>query len=140
MAILGFSGTSEGMTQKQRETLRYLFCELELMELHHGDCIGADSQAHEIARKMSCRIVSHPPSNSTKRAFKKADVTRDVLPYLERNRKIAEEGIDGLVAAPLLDEEVLRSGTWSTVRRAIKLSRRVLIIRRDGTFYEKKNI
>ena len=28
---------------------------------HHGDCIGADAEAHDIAVAMACEIVIHSP-------------------------------------------------------------------------------
>ena len=40
---------------------------------------------------------------------------------------------DTLVAAPKEDEEVVRSGTWATVRYARKAGRVVLVVRPDGT-------
>lgn len=50
---------------------------------------------------------------------------RPAKPYLERNKDIANEGIDGLIAAPSGWVEELRSGTWATVRYARKLKRTI---------------
>lgn len=64
--ILGFTGTSHGMTQRQRATVKYLFCELLLTELHHGDCLGADKEAHNLALLMFVNVVVHPPKGIIK--------------------------------------------------------------------------
>ena len=38
-------------------------------ELHHGDAMGADAFAHQIAVSLGMRIVVHPPENNRYRAF-----------------------------------------------------------------------
>jgi hypothetical protein len=38
-------------------------------ELHHGDCVGADSEAHDIADACGYNIVLHPPTNYSERAW-----------------------------------------------------------------------
>jgi hypothetical protein len=85
-------------------------------ELHHGDCVGWDKQAHDAAKAMGIRTVAHPPSNPSMRAYCEADDVRAPLPYLDRNKAIVA-ACDRLVAAPDRPEET-RSGTWSTVRHA----------------------
>ena len=81
------------------------------------------------AKKIGIRI--YPPLDSTLRAFI-AKTCEVALPYLERNRKIVDNS-DMLLAAPAGPEaEHLRSGTWSTIRYAIKMGKRVFIILPDG--------
>jgi len=99
---------------------------------HHGDCINADETSHHIARELGFHIISHPPSDESKRAFTVADEVRDPKPYMERNEDIALESEQGVIAAPRQHFEVVRSGTWSTVRRARKLDRPVLFVWPDG--------
>lgn len=60
---VGFTGTHHGMTLGQQEAFRKLLCELDTIEFHHGDCIGADVQAHMIAMDYPIRIVVHPPTD-----------------------------------------------------------------------------
>lgn len=137
--ILAFSGTSRGMTTAQRATVRRLFIALGLHILHHGDCIGSDAQAHAIAKHMRARIVGHPPDDDKARAFCDFDEIRAVAPYLVRNTHIAQDGVDGLIAAPPNYSEVKRGeggGTWSTVRRARKLHRRIWLVFPDGSVKE----
>jgi hypothetical protein len=52
---------------------------------------------------------------------------------LERNLTIVQHS-DIVIVTPKEDDEVQRSGTWATVRRARKLRRLIKHIRLDGTF------
>lgn len=117
--ILGFTGTGKGMTVDQLKALVALLNKLRPSEFHHGDCVGADREAHHIVRyhAPTCRIVVHPPIIDSARSFCKGDEIQPPLPYLERNRAIVA-ACDALAAAPLTKEERLRSGTWMTVRAA----------------------
>jgi hypothetical protein len=117
--ILGFTGTSRGMTQRQRATVRYLFSELMLRTLHHGICVGADVEAHREAEEIEAYIVGHPPTDQ-KSMFQglKFDELRKPFGYLTRNRHIVAEGVDGLIAAPkdFVEPANLRGqGTWTTI-------------------------
>jgi hypothetical protein len=133
----GFTGTQKGMTQRQRETVRYLFSELQLTTLHHGDCIGADAQAHEIAKRMRAWIEVHPPSDDVKRAFCKGHKEHPPRLHLVRDRDIVKAGVDGLIATPRQHHEILRSGTWATIRYARKQGRHTWIVHPDGTWVEE---
>jgi len=126
---VGFTGTQYGMTDHQKRAVRELLGRLKPSEFHHGDCVGADEEAHEIVRSLpfEVKIVSHPPSNPKKRAFCKADEEREPKPYLERNRDIVDD-TSVLVACPSSVKEVLRSGTWTTWRYARKSSREIYLI------------
>ena len=130
---VGFTGTREGMTDQQRATvLRLLSKELLDAEwLHHGDCIGADHQAGQIAIFCGVKQHAHPPTSDRLRAWTLADRTDKPLPYLERNRAIVD-ATDILIAAPRGPEEQ-RSGTWSTVRYARKVGKPVIIVWPDGS-------
>ncbi len=130
---IGFTGTQTGMTAAQKWQLGELLAGAAI-ELHHGDCVGADCEAHTIALAHGRRIVIHPPDNPTKRAWcQQASFIMDGKPYLKRNRNIIE-ATNRLIAAPKSKAEELRSGTWSTVRFARKLRRPILILFPDGTW------
>lgn len=113
---VGFTGTRRGMTDLQTEEVndwlrRYAGA------LHHGDCVGADEQAHALGLGWLW-IVVHPPLNEKYRAFVKGgDEYRDPAPYLIRNHAIVDE-TEVLIATPKEPTEVLRSGTWATIRYA----------------------
>lgn len=132
----GFTGTQRGMTASQRDALRD-YLRGSRGEFHHGDCIGADSEAHEIANCMGYRIIGHPPSDPSKRAFRACHELRPEKPYLERNKDIVLE-TTALIAAPGEVKEQLRSGTWSTVRFARKQGKCVVIIFPDGAVSQSR--
>lgn len=137
---IGFTGTQEGMTVKQlRGVGQVLLCHLLVeylpVNFHHGDCIGADAQAHTLARALWFRVFIHPPTDESKRAFCKANPERIApsKPYLDRNKDIVAE-TDVLIATPSqqVGEVIRGSGTWYTVRYARKLGRQIYIVRPDG--------
>lgn len=135
---VGFTGTQMGMTPEQSANLiEALQTLMRYSDFHHGDCMGADAQAHEIAVSLRYRIILHPPSNSDKRAFCLADEARKPLGYLDRNTEIVKE-TEILIACPKEVTEQLRSGTWSTVRRARKLNRNILVLFPDGSTKKEK--
>jgi hypothetical protein len=137
MFELSFTGTQKGMTDAQFYSIQGLVRKCHSKHgktrAHHGDCIGADEEFDVICRAQGFWMVGHPPTNSSKRAFCKFDEIRKPLPYLERNKAIVNEG-NFLIAAPETPEEVLRSGTWSTIRYARKVGRKYVIVLPDGSF------
>lgn len=130
---IGFTGTEVGMTHKQQEVVKWLL-QRGPAELHHGDCIGADSQAHELCLLEGVRIVIHPPEDPKKRAFCIGwDEIREEKPYLDRNHDIVNE-CELLIATPQTPHEILRSGTWATVRYARNKPKiDIAIVNPDGT-------
>jgi hypothetical protein len=128
---IGFTGTQRGMTERQRQALSCALDELHATAFHHGDCIGADAQAHDIAAIMGCEIVIHPPALDAKRAWKRSEQMRKPRSYLSRSKDIVRD-TDMLIAAPAEATEQLRTGTWSTVRFARKIGRTVWVILPSG--------
>lgn len=145
---VGFTGTQRGMTEAQKQTVESFLRSSGATEFHHGDCIGADAQAAYIAGEVGICTFVHPPEDQHKRArFVSGEVPTtfyDPLPYLERNHSIVD-CTDVLLATPKTNKEELRSGTWATIRYAIRISLRaqsnttksVIIIYPDGSFVEK---
>ena len=100
---------------------------------HHGDCVGSDSLAHIIALDLGYRVVIHPPQDPKLRAYSSPEPTNDISileprPYLERNRAIVDS-VEQMIAVPRAISRVhgkvevprgTRSGTWYTVRYALK--------------------
>jgi len=132
MKKVGFTSTSEGMTKNQKRNLLGILFELGDFEFHHGDCVGGDEQAHKIAKKLNGKIVVHPPINPNKRAFCKGGKILPPKEYLARNKDIVNGGRDLLIAAPKERSEILRSGTWSTIRYARKKKREIVILKPTG--------
>lgn len=117
MALLhiGFTGTRRGMTEEQKAQVKLILNSLA-GTLHHGDCIGADAEAHEIARSCGLNIVVHPPEIDTLRAWCLGDFIHPARPYLTRNREIVMTS-EVMICCPK-EAETRRSGTWATIRKA----------------------
>lgn len=132
---VGFSGTQLGCADRQVVALAQVLVALGCQTLHHGDCVGGDRIAHWIARAMGARVELHPPVDPAKRAFCgmfPGELVHRPGEYLARNLDIVL-AVPVLVATPREETgETLRSGTWSTVRRARAHHRRVVIVRPSG--------
>jgi hypothetical protein len=107
-------------------------------EFHHGDCLSADAEAHEIAKAARLKTHVHPPDNDRMRAFKRGNVNYEPMPYRARNHAIVL-ACNVLVAAPATAVEEQRSGTWATVRCARKLGKPVAMIQPGGTIKVEMN-
>ena len=140
MIHIGWTGTQLGMTDAQKLNAYGLMLELFATDLHHGDAIGADDQADQIARDLGIRRHLHIPLNGSRRARCIAregfDVVYAPLPYLERNKAIVDAS-EALIAAPKEMHETLRSGTWATVRYARRQGKPVHILWPDGSLSEE---
>jgi len=134
------------MSQEQKSMLRGLMSSYSPFILHHGDCFGADCEAHGIALEIGgcVGIEIHPPENEYKRAWcslvenqNKVIGSHNPKPYLKRNHDIVE-ATTVLIAAPKEKKEVLRSGTWATVRYARKAHRKIQLLYPDGTLHNEE--
>lgn len=134
---VGFTGTRKGMTDRQKMVFIMVIAQLEPDEFHHGDCVGADAEAHNIARKFGAKIFIHPPDNNSMRAFKEGGIFHEPKPYLDRNKDIVCSS-DIMIATPDSSVEKVRSGTWSTIRYAVKLKRSVYVITPTGDLILKR--
>lgn len=141
---VGFTGTRNGMTDRQLEgvalTLSACVWIQGATEFHHGDCVGADEQAHSLALRFREQqqlkgwpglvVVVHPPRDSVLRAWcSEGDEYRPELGYLERDRNIVD-AVDWLIAAP--GENGLRGGTGYTYRYALNQGKGIWVVRMDG--------
>ena len=128
---IGFTGSREGMSDSQVESFYMLLGKMGMTEFHHGDCMGADAEAHMIVQNSfpDVKIVVHPPKEQIARAYCDGDELRPQFDYLERDKHIVEE-CEFLFAAPLRSQEQARSGTWATIRHARHISRLHIILPR----------
>lgn len=117
---IGFTGSRDGMTYFQKQSVHRSLSLIKKRNkttklfFHHGDCIGADAQAHLIAAKLGFIIVVHPPTDNTRRAFMQG-IVLPPKPFMDRNRDIVNES-HLMIACPKTRQESLRSGTWATIR------------------------
>ena len=124
--IVGFTGTRQGMNDFQKSQVQQFLSGLVSTEVHHGDCLGADEDFDAIAYQRGLKIVIHPPENSTHRAWCSDGEVLKPKPYIVRNHDIVD-ACDVLLACPS-GPEVVRSGTWATIRYAKKQGKNVIII------------
>ena len=131
---IGFTGTRDGLTPQQKERLRKALIHFQPTEFHHGDCVGADAESQKFIDDLFpfCKVVIHPPIDTTLRALCKGDEYRECKPFLERNWNIVSE-CEILLACPKEMDEDLRSGTWTTVRYGRELKKKGFLIFRDGS-------
>lgn len=142
---VGFTGSQHLITDQQIMEVERLVWEIRPKEVRHGDSIKSDAVFHMIS--MCCPYVQkihlHIPENESKRAFCDSippRIIRDNLelvvwpakPYLDRNKDIVK-GSKIMIATPKEHEEQLRSGTWSTIRYAIKTKIRLIIVYPNGS-------
>lgn len=114
---VGFTGTRKGMSQDQLDQLYFVlgwFVVPRPPEFHYSTHVTAelvaDRQAAAAAARFGCALWAH---NSVPGA------------ELARDRALVD-AVDVLVAAPGQDDELLRSGTWATVRYMQQLKRPVI--------------
>lgn len=134
--IVGFTGTRDGMTREQHAVVAQRIHALRPTEVHHGCCVGADAELHEVARWF-WPVVGHPGPPGPNRAelvgFHRLCAAKD---YGPRNQDIVD-CCDMLVAAPKESREQSSGGTWQTVRRARAAGRKIVIVWPDGSAREE---
>lgn len=130
---VGITATRRGLTDYQKmtvsSTLESLLFEYT-NQLHHGMCIGGDLQVHKICRGLfgkNVEIHGHPSNLDRFRAQCDCDVYYTPKAPLVRNRDIVI-AVQTMIALPGEDEEILRSGTWATIRYARMVKRQMITI------------
>jgi hypothetical protein len=139
--IVGFTGTQQGMNPVQAGRVIALLMELRPEVVVHGDCVGADADFDELMQSLkregvAVRVEIRPgvdaQGKSPARAYTKtANTVHQAKPYMKRNEDIVRQ-CDVLIAAPAQDKMAVRSGTWATVRRALKMQKPVYVVMRNG--------
>ena len=124
--IYGFTGTRNGLNENQKCQIIKLLNDNNITEAHHGDCIGADTDFHNLCQSKNIKIIIHPPNINKLRSFSKSNDILKPKPFLDRNKDIVND-CDILIACPENDQETLRSGTWSTIRYAKKINKPILL-------------
>lgn len=126
---VGISGTRYGASPKQLNKIVELLMDFRksgAKNFRHGDCIGVDIEAANIARKLGYYIIKHPGPIGMKT---EADETMVPLPFLDRNKVIVRmSGI--MLIVPYSNKEIMRSGTWATYRYAKKINVPIRMVER----------
>lgn len=137
---VGFTGTREGMNYAQKYRIysylvrNFIYPEWTEVVVHHGDCIGSDSDFHFMAKSLGMLVCVHPPEDNSLRAFCDGDMLSAPLDYRERDRIIVRES-DLLLATP---QERFRppapsGGTWYTINHAVSSGVKAVIFYSDGS-------
>ena len=133
--MIGFTGNRFGLKENQKKGILNILDTYQNMTLYHGDCVGADTEFHNICVEYKknninkiINIIIFPPDNDKLRGFNKGDIIMPPKPYLKRNEDIVKK-CDILIACPIdKDKEILRSGTWSCIRKARKLNKTIYLL------------
>lgn len=145
---VGFTGTRVGMTDRQRAVVIDLLLAERAEIVYHGGCVGADTEFDCICYYFFPRGITTVIHPSNKKEMQgRWHYTLFVMPEkhpLDRNRDIVDES-DFLIATPKEDKEMLRSGTWATIRYARKNGKPIYIVYPDGSlamglFHGKKEL
>jgi len=126
MISIGFTGTREGFTGPQVKSFKDLLADLVSLhpaaDFHHGDCEGADAEAHDIVRALcpAWIIHIHPgPEGDRHRAGRAGDKLYAPKGHFARNRDIvnASSLVIGVSKTP---HRLELGGTWYTLDFAKK--------------------
>jgi len=135
---ISFTGTREGMTDEQKATVEKILRKIRPAWIVHGDCVGADTDFHNIAEALRrefnydhFRIRVRPCDHESRAWNQNYDEICEVRPPLSRNKDIVHDG-SILIATPLQQGEIRRSGTWHTIRFAKGLTQPVAIVWPNG--------
>jgi hypothetical protein len=139
---IGFFGTLRGLTQLQKDAFTDLIKEMDIKEFHHGDCVGADEQAHNIIRKIApdCEINIHPPVRDLHRAYCEGDVDFVEMDYIARNEEIIDF-TDMVVACTDQrikgQRKVGPNDPWRALEYAEEVKKHTIIIKGNGEKEER---
>ncbi len=132
--VIGFTGSRRGPTEDQVESLRKVLDELgNVTAAHHGDAEGADAAFHKVCLERQIPVEIHPPRDEKDRAYCEGAVRVHEARDFRAQGQAIVNACKLLIAMPDGYKEKLRSGTWTTIRYARKIARKILIIWPDGT-------
>ena len=143
---LGFTATRKGCTSAQLKSAAEVLERLRPSLVNQGCCLGGDAELTQLlVMKIAdeslpeCTVVGHPSTNkgmTSEVALTLCDEVHQPLPPLERNGNIVANS-EALLACPETAEEVVRSGTWATIRKARKHGLPIYLILPDGTIRDE---
>lgn len=128
--ILSITGSREGMTPQQRRALVVLIHVWGVTAIVHGDCIGVDAEADEVARGYGLARFAYPSNFTATRARcdrRGCEYRSEPRPPTVRNLDIVGDG-DITVAFPRPSSR----GTWDAVRKARRLGRCTVVVDEMG--------
>jgi hypothetical protein len=141
---IGFTGTRKGMSVEQYTAVLKFVLSLNpnrQFYFHHGQCMGADQQFHDmIYYNTKSTIIVHPSIVKEYTFDIKFDSRIAILPekpYSQRNKEIVRAS-ELLIATPGQISQIMRSGTWATLRYAKSRQIKFKAFLPDGTQSQSK--
>lgn len=134
---IGFTGTRHGMTPLQRAGVAAILQQVagaDAFIAHHGDCVGADAEFHDLCRQMpQSFIVVHPGplDDLPNQAGRVGDERRLPMPHMRRNKYIVMASTV-MIAAPFELTQQEHGGTWRTIEMARTAKRPLVIVSPEG--------
>lgn len=142
---IGFTGTRFGMTEPQRRSVADRIDLLaDIRCAHHGLCVGADAEFHEICRARAIPVAGHPgpdwPSGELCARIDSCSSMFERAGHMKRNSAIVA-AVQIMIAAPYENEPQARGGTWATIGMARRALRRgtlkeLYVVGRDGSLLD----
>lgn len=130
---IGFTGTRNGMTNEQRETVRYILSAAPPGSVGvHGDCVGADADFDALCKQAGLETYCLPCTFENMRANCTA-ARAEPKPPMQRNRDIVAQA-DTMIACPPNTERIKQgSGTWATIGFSEKANKPLHVVFPDGS-------
>jgi len=143
---VALTATQQGINGRQWTTLYDVLRQLKPALFIHGACLGGDDQGDSMAADLGIPRIAFPstigkkrvPDDELKRRTGSLIMIMPAEQPLIRNIKMLKcaKVIEGskLIACPRQRHEIIRSGTWTTVRhgRRILGTQNVIIISPEG--------
>jgi len=127
---VGFYGTSKGMTEKQRETIKQYIKQIKITEFRHTDNLGSvDLHEYLLQNNLAEKIVLYPPNNMEIRGFCAALSNVEIKEenYLSKNLKLLCKDLDLLIIAPG-ENDTEKSGAYASLEIGKKNNVKKIII------------
>lgn len=130
------------MTEAQLDTFSKFIQEnrKQYYLMNNGDCVGADGEAQDLCVVYFCTQhirmypafeLGHHKRVGVFTGLPHVVYMHKVTEPLKRNRLMVDDA-SLVVATPAENSEVLRSGTWATIRYAVTRGKKLHIIMPDG--------
>ena len=140
--FVGFTGTRDGMTDLQKTSVLNLLNKLDCPAVNHGDCVGADADFDELAKSLGMQRRTYPSNMESQRAHCErrgaVEITYPADPLVRNGWILGASSC--LIATPKEYDEVLRSGTWSTIRKARTLGIPIFTVFRNGEVLKTESV
>lgn len=131
------------MTERQADRVKMKLEQIgqayDEVEVHHGVCVGADSDFHAMAKELDFFVVGHPghpkgkPWDKSMRSADVPDLILEQKPFISRNIDIVSAS-HLVIACPASNTDK-KGGTWTTIKMAMG-EKPLYIVHHDGTVEE----